>query len=211
MKKPALPPLSRVKKALYADWTLRVKQADGWKCLLCGCEDNLAAHHWYVCDHHAHAARYCVHNGATLCYACHIRGVHQRADWLSVSRVSDIVRLRPNFDVRHIELCMETELTTEVLRKLWDGMRSRVIETKDYTVIANLKGGKLFLTPETPHPIAVVGNLMDSPGFGVCEVTVVYPSGKHFRYTLKPLEEDCKRRVRTPRWCCSRLFFGLCC
>lgn len=193
MKKPALPSLSRVKKALYADWTLRVKQADGWKCLLCGCEDNLAAHHWYVCDHHAHAARYCVHNGATLCYACHIRGVHQRADWLSVSRVSDIVRLRPNFDVRHIELCMETELTTEVLRKLWDGMRARVIYPIDEIGRFSMRthGTKTFLEHEGERPIAVVGNV-----FGVAadhyEVTVAAKIDKGYRYTLKPRAEGCK-------------------
>jgi len=85
MTKQKLPSIAKVKKSLYNDWALRVKQRDGWKCLLCGATDNLTAHHWYVCDHNAHAARYALANGATLCYACHIRGIHQRADWQSVN------------------------------------------------------------------------------------------------------------------------------
>ena len=56
--KEKLPSLTKVKRFLYADWTLRVKIRDGFKCLLCGSTENLTSHHWYVSDHHAHAARY---------------------------------------------------------------------------------------------------------------------------------------------------------
>lgn len=187
-----LPSIPRIKKALYADWALRVKKRDGFKCLLCGATENLTAHHWYVCDHHAHAARYCVDNGATLCYACHIRGVHQRADWASVRLIADATRLTKDFDERRILLARETELTTEVLRNLWQGLRERPVDLGNMNVLVALKRGKLFVSTDADHPVAVVGNTMRVPGYGVCEVVSTAKDGSKgaLRYTVKPLEDD---------------------
>ena len=190
-KKPKikLPSLSVVKKALYADWTLRVKRRDGWKCLLCDSDDNLTAHHWYVSDHHAHAARYCVDNGATLCYACHIRGIHTRADYESVMRVLDVV-VDKGAKPTNIGPLQKTELTTELLRRLWDEMRARPVLLDDYEALVDVRGKKLFLSVDAYRPIAVVGNTVIAPGFGLCEVAVVSPDGEsgRFRYTLRRLQ-----------------------
>ena len=184
-----LPSIGTVKKALYADWALRVKQRDGWKCLLCGCEENLTAHHWYASDHHAHAARYCVDNGATLCYACHIRSVHTRADYVTVMRVFDTLLSqaeKPNTQV--IAELLKVELTIPLLRSLWDEMRARPVDLKKYEVLVDVKANKLFMTVAAERPIAVVSNTVVAPGIGLCEVAVVAPSGKHYRYTLRRIE-----------------------
>lgn len=192
-KKPKikLPSIGKVKKALYADWALRVKQRDGWKCLLCGCEENLTAHHWYVSDHHAHAARYCVMNGATLCYACHIRAVHTRADYVTVMAVFNALTRIPGFTREPISPLQHTELTVPLLRTMWNAMRLRPVDLVGYSIVGTVKAGKLFVTVESDRPIAVVGNTVRYPGFGVCEVLTVALTGKHYRYTVKqhdPLE-----------------------
>jgi len=184
-----LPSLSTVRRALYADWALRVKQRDDWKCLLCGSEENLTAHHWYVSDHHAHAARYSIDNGATLCYACHIRSVHTRADYVTVQKVADEVGKTACVRTSVIDMLVKTELTTALLRSLWDAMRARPVSIANYDALLDVKGSKLFLTVEHERPIAVVGNTMLAPGFGLCEVAVVAPSGSHHRYTLRKIEE----------------------
>lgn len=189
-KKTNLPSLAKVKKALYADWALRVKQRDGWKCLLCGCQDNLTAHHWYVSDHHAHAARYCVDNGATLCYACHIRRVHTRADWLSVSMLFDLVQeYASDRFLLNIQDLLKVDLTVPVLRLMWDEMRSRPVQTDGMAWSVNRKGFKTFLNVERPHQIAVVGNTIFVPEFGLHDVLVVTKTDKGYRYTLRQLEQ----------------------
>lgn len=172
MKKPKLPSIAFVKEALYADWSLRVKIRDGFRCLLCPSEDNLTAHHWYACDHHAHAARYSVDNGATLCYACHIRGIHPRADWVSVKAVRDRVGLSEERE-RSIDALIETEVTTELLRTLFAAMQKRVIKTPDASQFYR-KGKKAFLaTAPSEHQIAVAGNVVSVPSVGKFEVTAV--------------------------------------
>ena len=193
MTKIKLPALSKIKKALYADWALRVKKRDGFKCLLCGSEDNLTAHHWYVCDHHAHAARYCVSNGATLCYACHIRGVHQRADLVSVRAVAEAVMGSGDFEKDAIEICLNTELTVPVLRMLWDGMRARPIDPNlwDGEWENTPRGSKLFLFHKGRHPQAVAGNLLEFPAYkNLFEVATVAKVADGYRYTLKPLTAE---------------------
>ena len=135
-KKEKLVGLGTIKKTLYADWALRVKQLDGWRCALCGSTDNLTAHHWYCSDHFAHAARYCTGNGVTLCYACHIRSVHTRADWATVSRIREYMEEQKRFNEADICAMMSKELTTASIRDLWDLFRvPRTITGEcDYTI-----------------------------------------------------------------------------
>lgn len=183
-----LPSLAVVKRFLYADWALRVKKRDGFRCLLCGSTENLTAHHWYVCDHHAHAARYCVDNGATLCYACHIRGIHQRADWMSVNEVSDAVRLAPGFDIRNIDLLRAEELTTDLFRAMWTQRRANPIQIPEYAnATITKKGKKLFVLTHGPQ-IAVVNNTITVGGSMVYNVLVVTKTAEGYRYTVKPME-----------------------
>jgi hypothetical protein len=105
---------------------MRVKQRDGFKCALCRSEENLTAHHWYACDHHAHAARYAVDNGITLCYACHIRSVHTRADYVTINRVMEYMQSVCGVsqeDIDVLDHLTHTELTVNLLRLLWRSFR----------------------------------------------------------------------------------------
>lgn len=191
-KKPKLPSLSKVKRALLTDWALRVKQRDGWKCLLCGNEDLLTAHHWHVCDHNAHMARYCVANGATLCYTCHIRGIHQRADHFTARRIwRAVTNELGRTPEDEIERLAAIEVTTASLRALWDRMRTDTIDFSDYGIAVTVKGRKLFVTVNKPRPVAVVGNAVLLAGWGKYEVTAIKAqAGQPICYTLNRLEDD---------------------
>ena len=200
MAKEKLPSISKIKKALIADWALRVKQRDGFKCLVCGSKELLTSHHWHICDHNAHAARYCVDNGATLCYTCHIRGVHQRADHFSTSAIERAVanvyrdeQRNSHLDISLIEELAKVEVTTALLRALYDEMQKRVVRFERVVEIKAL-GKKWFLTnaPEVPQR-AVVGNVIEFCGLRY-EVTgvssVADENGKKcFRYAATLMKE----------------------
>lgn len=201
MRKPKLTPIPFIKKALFADWALRVKQRDGWKCLLCGSEENLTAHHWHICDHHAHAARYCVDNGATLCYTCHIRGVHQRADHFITSRIyAALRRLETSltradllvFKLKAIESLSDIEITTEYLRRLYSEMQKRAPVKVDPYDIVNWtnRGAKRFMTIDADmRLLATIGNriAVDREDYLVKSVA---KAGNAYRYTLVPFVAD---------------------
>lgn len=168
MAKEKLPSISKIKKALIADWALRVKQRDGFKCLLCGSTELLTSHHWHICDHNAHAARYCVDNGATLCYTCHIRGVHQRADYFSTRRIYDAVsaglrcdECNSGLSLSAIESLAKVEVTTSLLRGLYDEMQHRIVKFSNLARLSK-KGNKWFLTTPAGMPQrAVAGNVVE--------------------------------------------------
>jgi len=204
-KKEKLVSLSTIKKTLYADWALRVKQEDGWKCALCGSTDNLTAHHWYCSDHFAHAARYCIGNGVTLCYACHIRSVHTRADWATINKIREYMEQQRRFTENSVVGLTEKELTTAVLRYLWNFFRvPRTIAWEcDYT-IKELKKGKWFLYLDERHPSFVVNNLVNDPSlssdgkhlFEVKVVTKLETSDgePYYRYSLQKLSDTKEER-----------------
>ena len=131
----------------------------------------LTSHHWHICDHNAHAARYCVENGATLCYTCHIRGVHQRADHFSTSRIERAVANVYRDEQRNSHLCIDlieelanVEVTTTLLRALYDEMRKRVVRFERVVEIKPL-GKKWFLTSPAGVPQrAVVGHVAEFCG-----------------------------------------------
>ena len=159
MNKKTLPSLSLVRKTLYADWALRVKQRDGFKCAFCGSEENLTAHHWYACDHHAHAARYAIDNGITLCYACHIRSVHTRADYVTINHVMEYMQSVCGVsqeDIDVLDHLTHTELTVNLLRLLWRTFRRPhhiYINPKDLRTV----GKKIYYSPVKKTPFLVVG------------------------------------------------------
>lgn len=187
-KKIKLPSISKVKKALHDDWSLRVKQRDGWKCLLCGGEELLTAHHWYFTSQRGHAARYCVDNGASLCFTCHIREVHENPGWATVDAVRRaVIAKSPDFDEKNIRNLSFVDLTTTVIRSMWDAMRSRPVEIGATGWQVKETGKKLFLSVFRPHPLAVVGNTMNVPGKGICEVLVASRIDDGYRYTLGQL------------------------
>jgi uncharacterized protein (UPF0147 family) len=204
-KKEKLASLSTIKKTLYANWALRVKEADGWKCALCGSTDNLTAHHWYCSDHFAHAARYCLGNGVTLCYACHIRSVHTRADWTTVSKIREYMEEQRRFNENYIVDMMAKELSTAFLRELWDTFRiPRTISRESDHTLKELKKGKWFLYLDERHPSFVVNNLVNNPNlpfdgkhlFEVKVVTKLETSDgePHYRYSLQKVSETQEER-----------------
>jgi len=187
-KKQKLPSLATVKKTLFADWALRVKQRDGFKCILCGCEDRLSAHHWYACDHNAHGARYSVDNGVTLCYACHLRTVHCRADYVTVRSIYNYCVKKFGFREEVLDALIENEFTTFGLRVLWDEFRERITEvkvSKSGRCVVRRNGRKLFLVEgkywcQSFIPCSIIN--IDGPLY---EVKVVAKTEDgNFRYTL---------------------------
>ena len=201
MSKEKLPSISKIKKALIADWALRVKQRDGFKCIVCGSTELLTSHHWHICDHNAHAARYCVDNGATLCYTCHIRGVHQRADYFSTRRIYDALNAGLTCDecnsglsLSGIEALAKVEVTTALLRALYDELRKRVVCFKTLARLTKT-GKKWFLTTPAGVPQrAVAGNVVEfcALRYEVTAVSTVEDEngGKCWRYAAKLTEEQ---------------------
>jgi len=192
MKK-KLPDLRTIKKTLYATWSLKVKQADYWRCSLCGDEDRVAAHHWYCCDKQAHAARYVVDNGITLCFACHLRKVHLRADYVTINKLYQYMTQHRTFDPWFTEKRMQVKLTTKELRRLWDEMRYCVVNIDTLTTVrvSTEKCGKLFIHfPKEEHPLFIPYNVVTHNGL-LYEVAVVATmKDKTYRYTLRELNTE---------------------
>lgn len=152
-KKPKkkLTSIAHIRKALYQDWSARVKEADRHECVLCGNTDNLHAHHWYCCDNKAHAARYAVDNGVTLCYACHIRKVHTRADFVTIRKLAIYMTLTREIDEEALDKLIETEITVPYLRQLFAEFRKRVIlvtKPEGEMLVGKRKPYKTFFTTD---------------------------------------------------------------
>lgn len=77
--------IRRLKKTLLTVWSLIVRRRDDHTCLLCGSRELLTAHHWCLPKKTFRYGRYHPYNGATLCYACHIRRVHREDSTYSLS------------------------------------------------------------------------------------------------------------------------------
>lgn len=77
--------IRRLKKALLTVWSLIVRRRDDHTCLLCGSRELLTAHHWCLPKRTFRYGRYNPYNGATLCYACHIRKVHREDSTYSLA------------------------------------------------------------------------------------------------------------------------------
>lgn len=113
-------PIGTVVKRLKDDWAITVKARDGFKCVLCGGVDLLTAHHWYFTKQEGRAARFCYDNGATMCYTCHIRKLHQNPGYHTVNAVyMAVIANSPGFAATEIERLAGIDLTTADLRALY--------------------------------------------------------------------------------------------
>lgn len=118
--KPKLLPIGTVRQRLKDDWSLTVKARDGFRCLLCGGDELLTAHHWYVTAQRGHAACFCYDNGATLCFTCHIREVHENPGYATIDKVRRAVQANsPRFSYEAIGRLSCTEYGTAELRSLY--------------------------------------------------------------------------------------------
>jgi len=135
--------LKRVKKALSALWSWCVRMRDGYKCLMCGKTKGLSAHHWLFAKGHCQPLAYNVDNGATLCYACHIRKLHKNGDGDFILRLYEIMKKIVGEDsiarMREIakerpELSLETmESMRGTLHKILDSGNATAFIAKEFS------------------------------------------------------------------------------
>lgn len=70
-------------------WSKCVRTRDG-ECVLCGSKNALQAHHWIVTRGQSTTYRYDLRNGVTLCYGCHIHGVHSNPSVYLLDRLKTL-------------------------------------------------------------------------------------------------------------------------
>lgn len=75
--------MRRLLKKCSEEWSRAVRLRDG-KCMRCGATENLAAHHWIVSRARSRRYRFDLRNGVSLCYGCHVHGVHVEASMAAV-------------------------------------------------------------------------------------------------------------------------------
>lgn len=113
-------PIGEVVRRLKDDWSLTVKARDGFKCVLCGGTELLTVHHWYFTKQEGRAARLCYDNGATMCYTCHIRKLHQNPGYCTVNKVRRaVITNSPDYNEAQIDRLAGVDLTTSDLRALY--------------------------------------------------------------------------------------------
>jgi hypothetical protein len=77
--------IAKIKKELDSLWSAKVRERDG-KCVLCGKGGKgLQAHHYIKTKARSLKYRWDTRNGITLCYGCHMYGVHKTASFEAVS------------------------------------------------------------------------------------------------------------------------------
>lgn len=83
--------MRRLKKKLDKLWSFIVRKTDKtcvWTAKGKRCKKRkTAGHHWIVNKASSQNTRWTLANGLSLCYGHHIRGVHLRADAVSISRL----------------------------------------------------------------------------------------------------------------------------
>lgn len=70
-------------------WSKCIRTRDG-ECILCGNKNALQAHHFVVTRAQSATYRYDLRNGVTLCYGCHIHGVHSNPSVYLLERLKTL-------------------------------------------------------------------------------------------------------------------------
>lgn len=70
-------------------WSQCIRTRDG-ECILCGNKNSLQAHHWIVTRNQSNKYKYDLRNGVTLCYGCHIHGVHSNPSVYLLDRLKTL-------------------------------------------------------------------------------------------------------------------------
>ena len=81
--------LKKLIKKADSLWSLCVRNRDG-QCVLCGSKNALQAHHWIVTRNQSNKYKYDLRNGVTLCYGCHIHGVHRNPSVYLLDRLKTV-------------------------------------------------------------------------------------------------------------------------
>ena len=81
--------LKKLIKKAESLWSQCVRARDG-ECVLCGSKNSLQAHHWIVTRNQSNKYKYDLRNGVTLCYGCHIHGVHRNPSVYLLDRLKTV-------------------------------------------------------------------------------------------------------------------------
>lgn len=127
----------RIKKICHNLWSKVVRARDG-RCVLCGNSETLQAHHWIVHAAGSLLTRFLPENGVTLCYACHIFKVHQRADSELLDRIKEHMTKHldwPRYEeIKAMGHC-PNELTLEDLQRKAEELRSMLPGERSVSII----------------------------------------------------------------------------
>lgn len=80
--------LKRLDKKADTLWSKCVRARDK-KCVLCGNTTSLQAHHWIVTRNQSSKYKFDLRNGVTLCYGCHIHGIHSKPSVYLLNKLKD--------------------------------------------------------------------------------------------------------------------------
>ena len=81
--------LKKLIKKADSLWSQCVRTRDG-QCILCGSKSSLQAHHFIVTRNQSNKYKYDLRNGVTLCYGCHIHGVHKNPSVYLLDRLKTL-------------------------------------------------------------------------------------------------------------------------
>lgn len=81
--------LKQLDKKADALWSKCVRARDK-RCVLCGSDSALQAHHWILTRNQSSKYKFDLRNGVTLCYGCHIHGVHRNPSIYLLDRLKDL-------------------------------------------------------------------------------------------------------------------------
>ena len=81
--------LKKLIKKADSLWSQCIRTRDR-ECVLCGNKNSLQAHHWIVTRNQSNKYKYDLRNGVTLCYGCHIHGVHSNPSVYLLDRLKTL-------------------------------------------------------------------------------------------------------------------------
>lgn len=81
--------LKKLIKKADSLWSKCVRTRDG-QCVLCGSKSSLQSHHWILTRNQSNKYKFDLRNGVTLCYGCHIHGVHKNPSVYLLDRLKTL-------------------------------------------------------------------------------------------------------------------------
>lgn len=141
--------LKKLIKKADSLWSQCVRNRDG-ECVLCGSKSSLQAHHWIVTRNQSNKYKYDLRNGVTLCYGCHIHGVHRNPSVYLLDRLKTVCiarRIATQEDINEI-----TANRHEVHKRGVGEMENIVIALQSY--LENRLGTDSSINGDAPQGIS---------------------------------------------------------
>lgn len=114
--KPRLITLPKLKKKCHETWSQIVRSRDK-TCALCDASEKLSAHHFVVNAARSLQLRFDPSNGIALCYAHHIRVVHNEASFAITKKLVDIAIKRGNLTQAKLDSMLATVSDSSLVRR----------------------------------------------------------------------------------------------